>query len=615
MPKFFKNIFIFFISFFSVVIQTHAGVFDVPKNKNATLKNKFDINCDLLIAGGGIGGTMAAISGARMGVDVCIFSETDWLGGMLTSAGVSGIDGRSDNLHGIFSEFVKNIEKHYENSNENLSHCTVSYLCFEPKVGDMILKSMVKKEKNIRVFYNARFDQVLKRENKILGFVGHFPKIPKFIARGIVTIDATDFGDIIALGEIPHDLGFDEDTNEETAQKIEKCIQPLTYTAIVKEFDTPQILQEPPNYNKKNYLCSIPNKDCPHSQTKFSLNGPIYGIKKYASLPNGKFLLNIPSHSFGNDFHATAPAIKNVSREKILERAKNYTLGYLYYLQTVHGMKNLGLTDDFDTKDKMAKTPYVRESRRIHGIRRLKEFDILPNENKNAPLEKTGIAVGSYPIDLHFCEAGTGDLYKKIEPYQIPYEVLVPEEIDGFLAGTGRNISVSHVVNGTTRLQQVESYIGQAAGVAASLAILQDKKLRDLNAKDIQNGILAQKGRIIFTRNIEPDRTLFVKIQKLLIAGVIKRDKEGYFFPDEYVTNLEADIFARQFIHGPKGVRAKKMELIPSITKKYFFENFSKLIPPFFHIGGLDKLMTKKDLVLVAEYLLNQKEDMIVTKN
>ena len=51
---------------------------------------------DIIIIGGGAGGTSAGIQASRMGAHVQIVEATPWLGGMLTSAGVSAIDGNHD---------------------------------------------------------------------------------------------------------------------------------------------------------------------------------------------------------------------------------------------------------------------------------------------------------------------------------------------------------------------------------------------------------------------------------------------------------------------------------------------------------------------------------------
>lgn len=52
-----------------------------------------ELTADVLVVGGGTGGTAAAIQAARRGAKTILVSEFPWLGGMLTSAGVSAPDG------------------------------------------------------------------------------------------------------------------------------------------------------------------------------------------------------------------------------------------------------------------------------------------------------------------------------------------------------------------------------------------------------------------------------------------------------------------------------------------------------------------------------------------
>ena len=50
-------------------------------------------NVDILVVGGGASGVTSGIQAARMGATTLVVEESSWLGGMLTSAGVSAIDG------------------------------------------------------------------------------------------------------------------------------------------------------------------------------------------------------------------------------------------------------------------------------------------------------------------------------------------------------------------------------------------------------------------------------------------------------------------------------------------------------------------------------------------
>ena len=45
----------------------------------------FDATHDLIVVGGGIAGSMAAIAAARLGLDVLLIEEEGYLGGSLTA--------------------------------------------------------------------------------------------------------------------------------------------------------------------------------------------------------------------------------------------------------------------------------------------------------------------------------------------------------------------------------------------------------------------------------------------------------------------------------------------------------------------------------------------------
>ena len=71
------------------------------------------IKTDVLIIGGGASGTTAGIQSARQGAKTIIVEETTWLGGMLTSAGVSAIDGNFNMPGGLWGEFRDSLTIRY----------------------------------------------------------------------------------------------------------------------------------------------------------------------------------------------------------------------------------------------------------------------------------------------------------------------------------------------------------------------------------------------------------------------------------------------------------------------------------------------------------------------
>ncbi len=119
-----------------------------------------DISTEILIIGGGASGTAAGIQAARMDVDAVILEESPWLGGMLTSAGVSCIDGNSKMPSGFFGEFRDSLAALY-GGYENLMTNWVADYSFEPSVGNALLHRMVEREKDhLTVVHGARLNSV-----------------------------------------------------------------------------------------------------------------------------------------------------------------------------------------------------------------------------------------------------------------------------------------------------------------------------------------------------------------------------------------------------------------------------------------------------------------------
>ena len=116
---------------------------------------------DVIVIGGGAGGTSAAIQSARNGAKTLLIEETDWLGGMLTSAGVSAVDGNYKLPSGFWGEFKDSLVSHY-GSLEALKTGWVSNTLFEPRVGNQILKSIAKNENNLKILFSTEVNSVTK---------------------------------------------------------------------------------------------------------------------------------------------------------------------------------------------------------------------------------------------------------------------------------------------------------------------------------------------------------------------------------------------------------------------------------------------------------------------
>ena len=504
------------------------------------------IYTDVLVIGGGTGGTAAGIQSARLQVKTIIAEPTTWLGGMLTAAGVSATDGNHLLHSGLWEEFRQQLYKHYKT--ENLATGWVSNTLFEPHVGDSIFKAICGKEKNyLSVLYGLQLQSVLKKNNKITGaiFLNADKKI--ITIKSKICIDATEAGDVIAMSTTAYDLGMEDAvySKESFAPGKNNIIQDLTWAAILKDYGkgSDNTISRPDGYDSTRFF-----KSCTSVFNSDSIASPWNAQKmlNYGRIKNNKYMLNWPAS--GNDYYLNVIEDKPAERIKKYATAKNHTLQFIYYIQKELGFKNLGLADDeFSTTDKLAMIPYNRESRRMKGLVRINNNYLVNPFEKDQTFYRTGISVGDYPVDHHHHknELAPKIKFTHVNSYTIPLGCLIPEKTDGLIAAE-KNISVSNIVNGTTRLQPVVLLTGQAAGVLAAVCVQKNVEPRNAAIRDVQQRLLQAKCYLLPYVDVRPGDTYWEVIQKAGATGILKGTgkMEGwanktYFYPDSTVAYYE----------------------------------------------------------------------------
>ena len=497
------------------------------------------IKTDVLIIGGGTSGTMAGIQAARLGVKTIIIEETPWLGGMLTSAGVSAIDGNHHLPSGLWGEFREQLIKHYGGA-DKLSTGWVSNTLFEPSVGQQILLKLCQDEKTLTLIFNTKAIDIQQLTNAWQVKLSNGKTIQTKIL-----IDATELGDVAAKVGVKYDLGMDAQTtyNEHIApEKANNVIQDLTYAAILKDFgaNADKTLPKPSSYNADEFRCAC-KEFCNDPNAK--RQNPCASLMTYAKLPNNKVLINWPIN--GNDYYANMLEMDENQRLEATKAAKAVTLRFVYFLQTELGFKNFGLADDeYPTTDKLPLIPYHRESRRIDGLIRMNVNHIEKPFEQTQPLYRTGIAVGDYAIDHHHGKnPAAPDLhFVPVPSFNIPLGSLIPKNKPNFIVAE-KSISVSNLVNGASRLQPVVMQIGQTAGVLAAYCVQHKISPEKASVRAIQNILLQSKGYLMPYSDVPPTHPNWEAIQRIGATGILKGvgqsvnwSNRTWFYPDSAIS-------------------------------------------------------------------------------
>ena len=126
-----------------------------------------------------------------------------------------------------------------------------------------------------------------------------------------------------------------------------------------------------------------------------------------------------------------------------------------------------------------------RESRRLVG-----DYILTENDLTEPDLKPDGTAPTSWTIDLHYpdpenLELFEGEAFRSIAkhitiyPYPIPFRCLYSKNIENLMMA-GRDISVSHVALGTVRLMRTGGMMGEVVGMAASICFTHQALPRDI---------------------------------------------------------------------------------------------------------------------------------------
>lgn len=478
-----------------------------------------EITCDLLVAGGSLGGCSAALAAADQGLRVVMTEECEWIGGQLTSQAVSAPDENpwveTFGCTRTYRKLREGVRDYYrrnypllpaarENPLLNPGNGWVSRLCMEPRVGVAVLEEMLAAHVSAgRVIIFTRHRPVSAEVDGDLVTSVTFRDERTGDDVTVVfklVIDATECGDLLPLTGTEYVSGAEAqaDTGEPHAVSGEAQpdnVQSFTWCFLMDHCEGENhTISRPEGYEElrdRQPFGWVQVHPITHEPRTYILwedprwkGDSLWTYRRVldrslcqpGAFPSDVCLVNWPHNDYRGNF-LDKPAVE---RDRVLEAGKRLSFALLYWLQTEAprpdggtGFPGLRIRPDLvGTSDGLAQYPYIRESRRILPVFRILEQHISADlrETQYAEPFEDSVGIGLYRIDLHPSSTDSPFIDLSCCPYQIPLGALLPVRMRNLLAAC-KNIGTTHITNGAYRLHPVEWNIGEAAGVVAAACI------------------------------------------------------------------------------------------------------------------------------------------------
>ena len=395
------------------------------------------VQADVVVCGGGMAGTVAAVAAARAGAATLLIERWGFLGGSATAAAVGQFVGWKTEageqvVRGLAEEIVARLVRRGASPGHGYFIMSTGHRMdrveYDPEMLKLVLDEMVG-EAGVRVLFHARV-MAVQRSGAVIERVDVLTAAGSLAVGARVVVDASGDLDVLARAGATF---LPLEANEQ--------LQPATMMFRFGPIDFARFEALSPaelaGLVQQGVAAGALARAALHcSRVPFTADG-WFNISRVAVDATDPFALSAAEQEGRRQAFAAAGFLT--------AQVPGCGQGRLVALAAQLG---------------------IRESRRIAGRATLHAADV-----RSARPFPDAIAAGAYPIDLH--PPSGSDL--RFEPlgvnhaYQIPYGCLVPLGLDNALVA-GRGISASHTAHAATRVMPTVMAIGEAAGTAAARA-------------------------------------------------------------------------------------------------------------------------------------------------
>lgn len=432
-----------------------AGAAVIPRPSATAAETKTDwpsIETDVLVCGGGCAGLAAALSAARNGAKTVLIERAGFAGGIITAVGLPFFDGIADIkdgrvvVRGVGIELLSKSgmcdakATHLKTHNPTIHNVEAFKILAD--------KLLTAEKENLRVLYHSSACGVEMDGQRIAAvLVANKAGLTRVRAKQV--IDCTGDADVAAWAGAPTDKGAE--------------LQPLTL-----HFRIGNVKKAPDM-----------SKNCRTALEQAHERGELpmyYG-------PGVMFMFaqdEIYVHGVRVPADASDPV--ELTRAEMQGRADAWAM-YEAWKRDVPG---------FEDSYFITSGPFigVRETRRIVGQHVLAEDEIMATKAFD-----DAIATGCWYLDMHPNKITTGGANavpkQQPAPYDIPYRSLLPKNVDNLLVA-GRCHSTTRLAQSSTRVTVTAMALGEAAAVAAALAVQGSTSPQKLDGRDVRKKLRTQ---------------------------------------------------------------------------------------------------------------------------
>ena len=437
-------------------------------------------NCDVLVIGAGVAGFSAAVSAARSGAKVILADKNGCIGGTATSGMVGPFmsamnpTGEKQVIFGFMDEFIRRMEKEggaihpqkCKGGDSFSAYRTGGHIgvtpfdieCFKRIAEEICI------ENGITVMYHLLLISCDKENGKISR--AYFAT-----KNGVYAIEAKQFIDCTGDADLAVACGAPTIYGDEDGKTQVSSLFFLVDGIDKIKLDAHMKANPDSTHSAQRYF----EKEIENGKKDGTFPCGRHRISTFESV-NNIWRINMTQYDIQIDF-SDPQQVTNAE----IECRRQIPIIIAFLKKNVPGCENIRLLVSSEMLG-------VRESRRIVGQYTLTQDDVISGRS----FEDT-IALSGDSIDIH---GTTKSIYVTSSlPTQIPFRCLVPVGVGNLLVA-GRCVSAEQVALAAVRVMPPCFAMGEAAGIAASLAAQKDIFVGEIPYKELQE-LLVKNGAFL----------------------------------------------------------------------------------------------------------------------